>query len=283
MRVNCITNLDNGAGLQREYELLQAELTRRGHVVHGIHHKTPVLAPADLNIFLEVVVPSVFACAPRQWLVPDPEWFRVTWPLDVWDAVLTKTHDATRIFRAKVGHRCRYLGWAARDFYDPTIPRVARFLHVAGRSRAKNTPAVVEGARRVGVPLTVVTEASRVTDGELRLLLNSHAFCLLPSAYEGFGHSLHEAYGCAQVVLTTAAAPMNEVGPAILIPTVGGIRQHCGVLHRVTGAAVAQAIRRALALTPDERAAMGQGVRAAFERDRATFARNLDAELEAVA
>lgn len=280
-RINIITNTTNGAGLQRDYAMLRAELETRGHEVQGIHFKTPEAAPADLNIFLEVVVEELLACAPKNWAIPNPEWWFRGWPLDVWDVVLTKTHDATRIFRGLVGDRCEYLGWQAEDFYDPALPRDRRFLHVAGKSKSKNTPAVVAGARRAGVPVTVIaTGYQRVTDEELRVLLNTHAFCLLPSAYEGFGHSLHEAYGCAQVVLTTAAAPMNEIGPAILIPPQSHRMHHFGPMHLVTDRAVARACRRATAMTDAEIATWGAQVRAAFERNRATFHANLDRVLE---
>lgn len=294
-RFNLITNLTNGAGLQRDAELFRAELERRGHEVHGIHHKEPTPAPADVNVFLEVVVESLFACAPKQWAVPNPEWWFKGWPVDVWDLVLTKTHDATHIFRGMVGDRCQYLGWLANDFYDQTVTRELRFLHVAGKSRAKNTAAVAEAAQRVpGVPVTIVsahpvwppsahvTEHKRVTDAELRHLINSHAFCLLPSAYEGYGHSLHEAYGCGQIVITTDAPPMNETRPGIFVPSLPHKRRthHCGVLHEVTGKGVAKAMRAALALSDTERAAMSQQVRAAFEADRAAFHANLDRILE---
>ena len=286
-RFNLVTNLDNGAGLQREFELLRAELTRRGHTVHGIPHKglACVPAPADVNVFLETVVPSLFACARQNWCVPDPEWFYPHWPLDVWDLVLTKTHDATRIFRGLVGDRCEYLGWQARDVYDPSVPRRRAFLHVAGKSRAKNTPAVLDGAKRAGVRVTVIAQGHqpRVTDAELAQLQNAHTFCLLPSAYEGYGHSLHEAYACGQVVLTTDAAPMNETGPAILIPPHAQKRQRYGLMHEVSGKAVCEAIRHALALSDAEVARMSEEGRAAVAFQRVQFQATLDRVLERAA
>ena len=298
MRVNIISNIDNGAGLEREFTLLRAELTRRGHDVQGIHYQRPQMRRADLNIFLEVIEftpqnrPDVHvpferlrALAPRQFLVPDPEWFYPHWPLDCWDRVLCKTHDATRIFRGLVGDRCEYLGWQARDVYDPSVPRQRAFLHVAGKSRAKNTPAVLDGAKRAGVRVTVIAQGHqpRVTDAELAQLQNAHTFCLLPSAYEGYGHSLHEAYACGQVVLTTDAAPMNETGPAILIPPHAQKRQRYGLMHEVTGKAVCEAIRHALALSDAEVARMSEEGRAAVAFQRVQFQANLDRVLERAA
>ena len=286
-RFNLVTNLDNGAGLQREFELLRAELTRRGHTVHGIPHKglACVPSPADVNVFLETVVPSLFTCARQNWVVPDPEWWYPQWPLDMWDLVLTKTHDATRIFRGLVGDRCEYLGWQARDVYDPSVPRQRAFLHVAGKSRAKNTPAVLDGAKRAGVRVTVIAQGHqpRVTDAELAQLQNGHQFCLLPSAYEGYGHSLHEAYACGQVVLTTDAAPMNETGPAILIPPHAQKPQRYGLMHEVSGKAVCEAIRHALALSDAEVARMSEEGRAAVAFQRVQFQATLDRVLERAA
>jgi hypothetical protein len=303
-RFNVITNWSNGVGLQRDAEMLRAELSRRGHMVNPIHYQAPEHHEADVNVFLEVIefkpsdparhVPfeQLSAMAPRQWLVPNPEWFYSSWPLEPWELVLTKTHDATRIFRALVGDRCEYLGWQAHDFYDPTIPRTPRFLHIAGKSQAKNTTAVIDGVRRTGVPLTLVcsrqypvpasvTWHSRVSEDDLRHMLNAHAFCLLPSAYEGYGHSLHEAHGCGQIVLTTDAAPMNETQPIVPIRPHGGRPQRLAFMHDVTGKGVAKAITAALALTTEQRQEMSQQIRAAFEAERATFHANLDRLLEA--
>jgi glycosyltransferase involved in cell wall biosynthesis len=280
-RFNVITNWTNGVGLQRDAEMLRAELERRGHTVHAIPHKEPTPAAADVNVFLEVVVDSLFLCAPKQWAIPNPEWWFKGWPLDVWDLVLTKTQDARRIFTSMVGDRCQYLGWQANDFYDPAIPRETRFLHVRGKSQAKNTDAVRDGARRAGVALTVLDNRERrVTDEELRQLLNSHAFCLLPSAYEGYGHSLHEAMGCGQIVITTNAPPMNELQPALFVRPSEHRTHHCGVLHAVQGRHVAQTIARALALTDAERAEMSRQARATFEGERAQFQANLNRVLE---
>lgn len=299
MRFNVISNVTNGVGLQRDYEMLRDELVRRGHDVNGIHHKTPCLSQADVNVFLEVAVESLYRYAPVNWVVPNPEWWFPHWSLDPFDRVLTKTHDATRIFRGLVGDRCQYLGWQARDFLapyppppDPAEKPYRSFLHVAGKSQAKNTEAVVDAARRTGANVTIVSASKgylmphnvawypRVTDHELGILLNTHDFVVLPSAYEGYGHSLHEAYGCGKIVLTTDAAPMNETTPFIPIPPSSKRTQRLGTMHTVKGYHVAKAIKKALELKEYERVAMSVQVRASFEADRATFQTNLDRLLE---
>ena len=140
-----------------------------------------------------------------------------------------------RIFQGKVGDRCQYLGWMARDLYQPSIPRERKFLHVAGKSQFKNTAAVVAGCQHAGVPLTVIGEHTgdirrRVEDQELIRLMNSHFCQVMPSAYEGYGHVLHEALSVGQVIITTDAPPMNEVAPALLGAQCGiDVVAPCGV------------------------------------------------------
>ena len=181
MRFNVISNLTNGVGLQQDYELLREALERRGHLVAGVQfNKKPfTIKPADINIFLEVVNPQAFAAAPQQWVVPNPEWWFAGWEAHHWDRVLTKTRDAERIFKAKVGSRCQYLGWLARDLFDPAIPRHRHVLHIAGKSRFKNTTAVIAGCKEAGVSLTVIGEhftgpRKRVGESELKRLMKSH-------------------------------------------------------------------------------------------------------------
>lgn len=249
MRFNLISNLANGVGLQQDYELLRGELEARGHTVHGVQFnaKPPNPKTADVNIFLEVVTPEVFAFAPKQWAVPNPEWWFQGWDPYPWDLVLAKTHDCERIFRAKVGSRCQYLGWMARDLYQD-LPRQRKFLHVAGKSRFKNTPAVVAGCQHAGVPLTVVGEYAgvghrRVSDQELTTLMNTHFCHIMPSAYEGYGHVLHEARGTGQIIITTDAPPMNEMEPSVLVPSVGTTIHHAGLLHKILPWDVSKAVR----------------------------------------
>ena len=131
MRFNLISNLTNGCGLQQDYLLLKSALEARGHSAYGIqfNHKPLLVKPADVNIFLEVVVPQVFTAAPKQWAIPNPEWWFAGWDASPWDRVFAKTHDCERIFREKVGNRCEYLGWMARDLYHEGIQRERKFLH----------------------------------------------------------------------------------------------------------------------------------------------------------
>lgn len=287
MRFNIISNLANGVGLQRDFIQLQHELQSRGHTVKGVQFnaKPFMIYPADVNIFDEVVNPLAFKAAPVQWVMPHPEWWFTGWDQYHFDKVLAKTRDCERIFKAKVGNRCQFLGWLARDLYQPEVQRERKFLHVAGKSRMKNTDAVILGCQHAGVPLTVISEyvgtmRRRVTDQELAVLMNSHFCHVMPSQYEGYGHVLHEARGAGQIVITTAAPPMNELTPAILVPSESTSRHHEGVLHKVSALGVAKAVQQVLAMTPDAIRDYRDLARSKFHQEVAAFQQALDKLVE---
>ena len=283
MRFNIISNLKNGAGLQRNYELLHHALVSRGHQVYGVQFNAkPLLVPlADVNIFDEVVAPLAFKAAPVQWAMPHPEWWFAGWEGYPWDLVLAKTRDCERIFKGKVGDRCQYLGWMARDMYQPIILRERRFLHVAGKSHFKNTHAVVTGCQQARVPLTVIGEHTgqlrrRVDDRELMRLMNSHFCQVMPSAYEGYGHVLHESQSVGQILITTDAPPMNEVTPSFCLPSISTTPHHAAPLHKVSALDVSLAVKQVLGLSSVEVQALAEQARAAFERDQRAFQTALD-------
>ena len=278
MRFNLISNLTNGCGLQRDYELLRKALEARGHTVYGVqfNQKPPLANRVDINIFLEVVNPLVFSAAAKQWVVPNPEWWFAKWNVYPWDLVLAKTRDCERIFRAKVGSRCQYLGWTARDLYLPGVLRQPRFLHVCGKSRFKNTPAVIAGCKQARVPLTVIGAPHRVSDAELTFLMNSHFCHIMPSAYEGYGQALHEAMSAGQVIITTDEPPMNEIQPAVLVPSIQRRTHHSGVLHRVSSYDLAQAVRRVSRWTPEHIQNYHDQIRAKFLQEQQAFEKALD-------
>jgi len=108
---------------------------------------------------------------------------------------------------------------------------------------------------------------------------------VIPSQAEGYGHVIGEGMSCGAVVVTTDAAPMNEL-----------VRPDRGVLVRV---ARTEPMRRStknfvdiddleakltmiFAMTPERRAELGRNARAWYEAQDQRFQRNLEAFLAEV-
>jgi hypothetical protein len=305
--VNIVSSLV-GKGLEREALLLR-DLLRANDaytvLIHYTDYANATLVRADVNIFLEVVMPNVLHLSRENWLAPNCEWWNPINDrfLPQFTKILCKTQDCYRIWCQKVGAaKCVYTGFEARDLYRPEIPRENKFLHLAGESEFKNTEAVITAWKsgNWGVkpfPLTVVTRQKRYQDlcreltgdrkdriklitraseEELVELMNSHRFHVLPAAYEGFGHALHEGIGCGALMITTDAAPMSEFGGIVSdwkVPCVGKTRRSLADLAMVNFSGVMLASMKAVMASTNEKLIerRSQEARQAFLAEREAF------------
>jgi hypothetical protein len=297
--VNLISNIANGAGLQKDCELMAALLEKLGHNPRLIAYDRPhqgLSYPADINIFLEVMVPFMLNYAPVNWFVPNSEWYEfqsTECALPRINMVLCKTHDCETIWGRKLG-RTYYTGFEAADLSNNTnvLNKDAAFLHLAGNSGTKNTEAVINCWRQFQppYPITIVSRdpairvlcygvpnvryEQRIADSHVTQFLNSARFHLLPSEYEGYGQGLHEALGCGGIVLTTGAPPMNEfagVPKELLIPPTSSHTRRLATCWRVSHTDVYEAVKRAVALPPDRLCQLSLAARQGFEGERDAF------------
>jgi hypothetical protein len=252
------TNINGGKGLTRDYALLAEFLQSLGHSVLGVQYDEPLTQPytADLMISLETIARHHLPIAPIHWLIPNLEWLTAD-SIPVIDKhfakILTKTREAQRILEPVFPGRVHYCGFLCRDQYDPTVPRERKFLHVGGEGAVhRNTAAVVDAwrwkqnSKGIDAELIVVssvykgeapdgvTVLPRVSEEELKRLQNACLFHLCPSATEGWGHVLHEALSVDAILMTTNAAPMNEVPAKYLVPSTGQSKFNFATAHEVS-------------------------------------------------
>lgn len=297
--VNIITNINNGAGLQKDAELFSALLEHMGHKWRLIAYDRPhegLSYPADINIFMEVMVPQLLNNAPVNWFMPNSEWYdahTTECALPRISLVLCKTHDCEEIWGRKTG-RTYYTGFEAADFSNntPVLNKELAFLHLAGNSGTKNTEAVIDCWRQYRPPYPVmivsrdpairvkchgvpnVKYEQRLADSHVSHFVNSYRFHLMPSEYEGYGQGLHEALGCGGIVLTTKAPPMTEfpgVPHELMIPSTGIFTRRIATCHSVSADGVRDAVERAATLSPDQLIRMSAEARKGFENERIEF------------
>lgn len=298
MRVQVITSL-NGYGLSQDANVL----LRAFDVFGGIEaivsdHKKPASGLRfDLNIFLEIINPAFFGHAARNVLVPNPEWlWQAWWPLiprfsEVW----CKTRDAEEIFRGR-NRNVRYIGWTSRDRGQEPQPWTRRLLHVAGDSVAKGTGQVIQAMRALPeMHLTLVDKAQRtdlpdnvtllerVSDQELDQLMCTHKIHLCPSSYEGFGHYINEARSARAVIITTNAAPMNELVSqdyGLGASVISSSRQNMATHKHVDHESLIHMVKLASNVSHPHLDAIGERARAAYLADRDSFHTNLKTALQ---
>jgi hypothetical protein len=295
-KFNIVTNLTNGAGLQRDYLMLRAKLEALGHTVNGTQFNDtyPTYRQHDVNIFLEVVNPAHIPYARKQWLVPNSEWWFPEWDRYVPGAalVLCKTPDAFSIWQQRAGSRAVYTGWESNDFYRPEIARKPMFLHMSRNSENKGTEFIAQAWRTHNLPYPLsivgrkeevmrqcagianVTLLKELTEDLFIQYMNTATFHVAPTRYEGFGMWIHEAIGCGGVVLTTNAPPMNQfngVARDLLVPVARTQPRLAARFNFVDPNGLAAAVHKAAALPPERIAEISKAARAAFLADNAFF------------
>jgi len=259
-------------------------------------------APDHLQCHLEQIHREQFLFARRNVVFPNPEF---THP-----AVFARLPRLTKI-ACKTRHAlalmeplgpAEYVGFTSLDRMDPRFEKdYNAYLHLAGASHLKGTLRLLrEWATHPEWPLLTVVwapvdafnrprAAPGITAANIRLiaaklsndevveLQNRCGVHLCTSRTEGFGHYIVEALSCGAVVVTTDAAPMNElVSPDYGFPIAcSASGQHfMNTLYDFEPAALERAMARLVSLPTTEKAAMGARARAWYEaNDRAFRAR----------
>lgn len=231
MKCNLITDCENRVGLATDCHLLERFLIEQGHQVATWDWQRQIEA-ADVNFYIEKFSPRFLSAVKRHVGIFNPEWFAPQWLEPIRFGLTQIWAKSTAAFDWFVSHGCgqvRYTSFLSRNPFDPSIERYRRVLHLAGRSAAKNTTAVLRAywdAAGAGVtlpPLVVVSHSPieplppgviqynyELTQSFLDRLLNECRFHLCPSEVEGWGHYIAEATACGGIVITLDRSPMNE-------------------------------------------------------------------------
>lgn len=292
MRVQIITK-DNGLGLSHDIRVLQAAIhaARPDATFVVTDWMKPVRGyTCDVNIFLELLNGQFLGQARENILVPNPEWYISS----MWGGVLprltevwAKTADCKRVFTG-LHKNVVFSGWTSDDVRRASRPRRPAMIHVAGGSSAKGTAQVIAAMHMLpelrlllvakkpygGMLPKNVDQVVNPTTDALRDLQNECLVHLCPSSYEGFGHYINEARACGAFIITTNAAPMNELvnlsygaGAAFISTS----RQHLATHSHVDPGSLASAIEQVMKSPADVLAALGAKGRRAYEVDRAKF------------
>lgn len=268
--------------------------------------------PFELNFHLEDIKDQYIALARQNVLIPNHEWFR-EWcrpHLGRIDEVWAKTRVGERVF-SDLARKVRYLGWTGMDrrVRNAGSKRLMAF-HVAGASPSKGTETVLDvwsenphwpllqvlrrnrgyggderswRSRPHSPNIRIITD--RVDERTLMDIQNESAICVCPSEAEGFGHNILEAMSVGAVVITTDAPPMNELvtpDTGLLVAVDRSEPMSLGRRYFVNRADLARQIRAALAMTDEQRNALGRAARTRFEEKNAAFRASLGRYLDSV-
>lgn len=249
MKINIVANFQKNTGLMQDAALLRGMLT----VVFGdniqifrVPHVFPQCDPADYNIFLEVINPSLFSYARKNIWIPNAEWTYKTWIpyLHMVDEIWVKTIEAQRIFNEAVDYKVpvRLIGWTSIDkTYDPTHDKknYSKAILPVGKNIYRNPKPVFQAYMRIKdqdpvlysklptlylvyspahltitvpseIENKVVVKSEVLKESEYDELLKECGLCICLSLAEGFGHAVNEAMSAGCNMILSPISPFKE-------------------------------------------------------------------------
>ena len=288
MRINIVSTHRNQTGLSQDADLLQGIWFSADDTVkfRRILNAQPECPEAEMNVFLEVLNPSLFTYAARNVLIPNPEWTYKTWIpyLASLDEIWCKTQEAVEIFK-DLHPNVKYIGWTSiakgipekKNFHKALVltgkniyrhPQLivdAYALAVAKDMKLPELHIVYDGTRlRVDVPEVlsskIVLHSSTLKQGEYDLLVQECGLAICCSGAEGFGHAVNEAASTGSVLLLNDILPFKEFGyETVWIKTEQTVpHPEClGVICKTTPEAVVAGLEEYADMTFKERKQMG--------------------------
>jgi glycosyltransferase involved in cell wall biosynthesis len=244
MRVNIIGNHKKTTGVSQDVFVLHGMLV---HVfgqetqIRHIPHYYPQCPEAEVNIFIEVINPSLFMYASKNIWIPNPEWTYKSWKpyLSMVDEVWVKTQEGMELLD---GNKL-YTGWTSIDKTMPEVKQFNKAIVPTGKNIWRNPRPIIQaylGLQKQkpevfaklpelhvvhspdAVPLPPLPEslASKVilhsevmSEESYDALMKECGLCICMSAAEGFGHAVNEAMSAGCILMLSPIDAFEELAP----------------------------------------------------------------------
>jgi hypothetical protein len=237
MRVNIISNHRKNTGLSQDVKILCGLLTAifdKDVQVQLIQYVQPQCQEADINIFVEVLNPSLFSYAFKNIWIPNIEYTPRTWVpyMDMVNEIWVKTHEAERIISDLTPTTVRYIGWTSLNKETPSTKNYLKAIVPLGKNPNREIDVLFNAYEKIGpvdfcklpilhvvswnpveVPSSIserVVVHSKLSDEEYDNLLTESGLCICLSKAEGFGHAVNEAMASGCNMIVSSIAPFLE-------------------------------------------------------------------------
>lgn len=236
------------SGLTQDVRLLRGILTivfDKDVDISIVPHVFPQCRDADVNFFLEVINPSLFAYARKNIWIPNPEWTHKSWEpyLNMVDEIWVKTAEARHIFNEAVNHQkpVRFIGWTSidkawtpeqRKNYSKAILPIGKNIFRQPKSvfqaymKLKETNPTVYAKLPVlhivyspqdmtitcpeEIAEKVILKAEVMKENDYNELMLECGLCICLSVAEGFCHAVNEAMSAGCNLLLSPISPFQD-------------------------------------------------------------------------
>jgi hypothetical protein len=139
MRINIISNHRKNTGLSQDVKILCGLLTAifdNDVQTQLVQYVQPQCQEADINIFIEVLNPSLFSYAAKNIWIPNHECTPLTWVpyMHMVNEIWVKTHEAERIIKDLTPTHVRYIGWTSLNKETPSSKNYFKAIVPLGKN-----------------------------------------------------------------------------------------------------------------------------------------------------
>jgi hypothetical protein len=253
MRINLIGNFKQNTGLQQDANILRGLLTHifgEKLVLFKVPYILPQCGEAEVNIFIEVVNPSLIPYAAKNIWIPNLEWTYQTWTpyVTMMDEIWTKTTEATKHFNMIVEGtqtKVTQIHWTSEDKTFTNKKSYSKAIVLVGKNIYRNPKqllrAYVEIKKQepnlysklpvLHIPyhpdhITVYSPpeienkvkllASELSQEDYDKLLAECGLAICLSAAEGYGHAINEAMSSGCNLLLSPISPFKDLCSSLL-------------------------------------------------------------------
>lgn len=314
MRVNFIGSFGKNTGVSQDVSILHglvAHVLDKDAKIRHVPHRFPSCPQAEVNFFIEVINPALFAYAGKNIWIPNQEWTYQTWEpyAKMVDEIWVKTREAEQLF-LRWTVNVKYIGWTSVDKKYPELGSKDpnRGIVPVGKNVWRNPKPIFQAYSRIlaqhpqifdkmphltvvhvpeHVPIGNIPEAikSKITvrgevipEEEYTALLHTCGLVVCTSAAEGFGHAVNEALSAGCIPILSPIEPFREMVNNALWVSSSKIIPHpqcLGVLEDVDVDSLADAFIDYAKMDDDERRSVTMDSRESYEDRHEIFVKGM--------
>jgi hypothetical protein len=253
MRINVIGNFKQNTGLQQDANILRGLLS---HIfgeklkLFKVPYILPECGEAEVNIFIEVMNPSLIPYAAKNVWIPNLEWTYQTWApyVTMMDEIWTKTTEATKHFSMLAEGtqtKVTQIHWTSEDKTPCIKKNYSKAIVLVGKNIYRNPKQLLRAYAEIKkqeptlysklpvlhIPyhpdhMTIYSPpeienkvkllASELKQEQYDELLADCGLAICLSAAEGYGHAINEAMSSGCNLLLSPISPFKDLCSSVL-------------------------------------------------------------------
>ena len=314
MRVNFIGSFGKNTGVSQDVSILHglvAHVLDKDAKIHHIPHRFPSCPQAEVNFFIEVINPALFAYAGKNIWIPNQEWTYQTWEpyAKMVDEIWVKTREAEQLF-LRWTVNVKYIGWTSVDKKYPELgsKNPNKGIVPVGKNVWRNPKPIFQAYSRIlaqhpqifpklphltvvhvpehvpigqipaGIASKITVRGEVIPDEEYAALLHTCGLVVCTSAAEGFGHAVNEALSAGCIPILSPIEPFREMVNNGLWVSSSKIIPHpqcLGVLEDVDVDSLADAFIDYAKMDDDDRRSVTMDSRESYEDRHEIFVKGM--------